>query len=346
MPALTTPEEFHRISQMLAGLTVSVPIALMTRSRIDEIETRSASKPTLAALNNELRKKLKAVQGPQDHTPMAQAYEAYAEASFWLEMADRGVRLDRTPGTGQHNQKRPDFVHAHRAGPVYFEVKALEIADPTTRHDQIAYDALDSAAELDERARRPGVHFGDPAEISGPLPGASLAERLDATIEKITNNVKRDQIHYGPTVLVVDLGRFNTIPYGPSSLLPVFFHDCPPAESCVSGELWQIGSGKIGEQLFSLPEFDGKSNLAGHQTRNGVFGECPGLMAITFVHPRWNQKSELFTLWNVGFDKNVLINACSLSESDIDDLLYNFSDGVNDFSNERGWRFRVIPLRP
>ncbi|MGE0006184.1 MAG: hypothetical protein AB7S92_11360 [Parvibaculaceae bacterium] len=346
MPALTTPEEFFRVSQILAGLTVSVPIALMTRSRIDEIETRSASEPTLAALNHELRKKLKAVQGPQDHTPMAQAYEAYAEASFWLEMADRGVRLDRTPGTGQHNQKRPDFVHAHPAGPVYFEVKALEIADPTTRHDQIAYDALDSAAALDERARGPGVHFGDPVEISGPLPGVSLAERLDATIEKITNNLKSDQIHYGPTVLVVDLGRFNTIPYGPSSLLPVFFHDGPPAESCVSGELWQIGFGKIGEQLFSLPEFDGKSNLAGHQTRNGVFGECPGLMAITFVHPRWNQKSELLTLWNVGFDQSVLANPCDLSESDIDDLLYKFSDGVNDSSNVRGWRFRVIPLRP
>jgi hypothetical protein len=43
---LTTPEEFHRISQMLAGLTVSVPIALMTASRIDEIEQRAASEPT------------------------------------------------------------------------------------------------------------------------------------------------------------------------------------------------------------------------------------------------------------------------------------------------------------
>ncbi|SDT42377.1 hypothetical protein [Bradyrhizobium canariense] len=346
MAALTTSQEFLRISQMLTNLTVSIPIALITASRIDEIETRSANEPTLASLNNELRKKLKAVQGPQDHTSMAQAYEVYAEACFWLEMADRGVRLDRTPGTGQLNQKRPDFVHAHPAGHVYFEVKALEIADPSTRHNQIAYDALDSTADLDARARGPGVHFGNPVEISGPLPGTSLAERLDATIEKITNNVKGDQIHYGPTVLVVDLGRFNTMPYGPSSLLPVFFHDCPPAESCVSGELWQIGFGTPGEQLFSLPEFDGKSNLAGHQTRNGIFREYPGLMAITFVHPRWNQKSELLTLWNVGFDQSVLKNPCGLSESDIDDLLYKFSDGVNDSSNERGWYFRVIPLRP
>jgi hypothetical protein len=194
MAALTTPQEFLRISQILANLTVSVPIALMTASRIDEIAARSADEPTLASLNNELRKRLKAVQGPQDHTPMAQAYEAYA--------------------------------HAHPAGHVYFG-------------------------------------FGNP-----------------------------------------------------------------------------------GEQLFSLPEFDGKNNLAGHQTRNGIFREYPGLMAITFVHPRWNQKSELLTLWNVGFDQSVLKNPCGLSESDIDDLLYKFSDGVNDPSNERGWHFRIIPLRP
>jgi hypothetical protein len=343
---LTTPEEFLRVSQMLSGLTVSVPIALMTASRIDEIEQRSASEPTLASLNNELRKMLKAVNGPQDHTQMGQAYETYSEASFWLEMADRGVRLDRTPGTGQMNQKRPDFVHSHSSGNVYFEVKALEIADPLARHDEIAHEALESAAELDARARTPGVHFGNPVEISGPLPGTNLAERLGTTIDKITNNVKTGQIYYGPTVLVVDLGRFTTVPHGPSSLLPVFFNDGPPAESCVSGELWQIGLGQIEEQLFSLPEFDGKSNLAGHQTRAGILRSYPGLMAITFVHPRWRQKSELLTLWNVGFDRGLLANPCALSESEMDDLIHLYSDGVNDDSNERGWRYRVVPLRP
>jgi hypothetical protein len=345
MTILTTPEEFHRISQMLAGLTVSVPIALMTASRIDEIEQKAASEPTLASLNNELRKKLKAVKGPQDHTQMGQAYEAYSEASFWLEMADRGVRLERTPGTGQMDQKRPDFVHAHSAGNIYFEVKALEIADPLTRHNEIAHDALEKAAELDGRARVPGVHFGEPLEISGPLPGAGLVKRIEATIEKVMNNVKTHQIHFGPTVLVIDLGRFNPMPHGPSNLLPVFFHDAPPAESCVSGELWQIGLGNRGEQVFLLPEFDGKSNLAGHQTRAGILREFPGLLAITFVHPRWSERSEFLTLWNVGFDHTLLANPCTLTESDIGDLLHSYSDGLNDDNNERGWFYRVVPLR-
>ncbi|HEX2841357.1 hypothetical protein [Hyphomicrobium sp.] len=71
---------------------------------------------------------------------MAQAYEAYAEASFWLEMADRGVKLERNPGTGVDSQQRPDFVHHHAGGDLYFEVKALEIADPMQRHKASAYE--------------------------------------------------------------------------------------------------------------------------------------------------------------------------------------------------------------
>src|ERR1700730_10528889 len=51
---------------------------------------------------------------------------------------------------------------------------------------------------------------------------------------------------------------------------PFFYHDGPPAESCVSGELWQIAFGLPGEQIFVLPEFDGKSNLGGHQGKQGV----------------------------------------------------------------------------
>lgn len=343
--ALTTAQELLRVAQMLSGLTVTMPMVLITRERIEEIEKRATTDTTLAALNDELRKKLKAVIRPEDYTQMGQAYEAYAEASFWLAMADRGVTLKRTPGTGQMNQKRPDFLHYHKAGNIYFEVKALEIAAPLTRHKDLAYEALENAADLEERARVPGVHFGEPLEISGPLPGMTLAERLRATIDKIVNNVKPDQIHYGPTVLVVDLGRFETKPYGPSSLLPVFFHDAPPTESCVSGELWQIGLGNPGERLFGLPEFDGKSNLAGHQDRDGILIACPGLMAITFMHPRWHMGPELFTLWNPDFDRSKLINPLTLSEHDVGHLLHSYSDGFNDIRNQDGWPYRVIPLR-
>lgn len=330
---------------MLSGLTVSFPMMLITSEGIKKLELDGISDPELAALNHELLQKLSAVQSPEDHNAMAQVYEAYSEASFWLEMANRGVVLSRTPGTGSKGQQRPDFVHNHQSGPIYFEIKALEIANPIIRHSEIANSALENAAELDGRARISGVHFGEPLALSGPMPFASVAERIDATIEKIANNVKVGQIYYGPTVLVVDIGRHPVMPHGPSNLLPVFFHDEPPAESCVTGEFWQIGWGKSGEQVFCLPEFDGKSNLAGYQRKDGIFRCYPGLLAITFFCPRWSDRAEILTLWNDSFDKSKLTNSCQLEESDIEGLIDRFSDGVNDARNERGWRYRVTPKR-
>jgi hypothetical protein len=217
-------DEFVRVASMLSGLTVSVPIMLMVREQIERIETDTATDRTLAALERELRAKMKSIKAPEDHVQMAQAYEAYSEASFYLSMKDRHMTLERTPGTGQHKEKRPDFRHQHASGCLYFEVKALEIAEPLTRHKEIGHEALDVTAELAGRARKSGVHFGKPLEISGHIPNAGPAARIDDTIAKISNNIKLGQIQFGPTVLVVDLGRLHSIAQGPvrvaAGLLP------------------------------------------------------------------------------------------------------------------------------
>lgn len=337
----TSTDEFIRVSQLLSGLTVSVPIMMMTREQVERITQDASTDTTLAALDRELRTKFKAVAAPEDHVQMAQAYEAYSEASFYLAMKDRGVVLERTPGTGGHKAKRPDFRYSHASGHLYFEVKALEIAEPLRRHKEIGHEALEIAAELEERAHKPGIHFGEPHEISGLLPNAGSVARIDDTIQKISNNIKPGQIKYGPTVLVVDLGRLSSIAQGPSGLLPVFFHEAPPAESCVSGELWQVALGLPGEQILSLPEFDGKSNLAGHQTQTGILRQFPTLMAITFLLPRWSDKPELLTIWNIGWDQTALENPCTLSEHEIETVLHDYSDGLNDQRNELGWEYRV-----
>jgi len=276
---------------------------------------------------------------------MAQAYEAYTEAVVCDEFCRRGIELDRTPGTGKYRQKRPDFIHRAPAGDIYVEVKALEIADRLTRHSGIANEALGIAVDLDARARTPGMHFGEPHVISGHVPGTRAAGRVDQTAKRIHNVVKLEQIEYGPTILVVDLGRLAGVPYGPSGLLPVFFHDEPPAESCVSGEMWHIALGDPGERLFELPDFDGKSNLGEKQTEPGVLRQFPSLLAITFLYQSWSKPPEFFTIWNRGWDQSRLANACQLDEQAIETILRKYSDGLNDKENERGWPYRVVPLR-
>lgn len=331
---------------MLSGLTFSIPVSLMTLAKIEEIEAAAVNDPVLASLVKELHDKLKAVTRPEDYERMAQCYEAYSEIAFYRAATGRGVPLSRTPGTGKQNQKRPDFVHQRHGGDLYFEIKALEIADSLFRHKELAERALDNAADLAERAKKPGIHFSEPLEISGALPAASTVERIDQTIAKIMNNVKPGQIYWGPTVLVVDLGRFAGIYQGASGLLPVFFHDGPPAQSCVSGELWQIAFGNPGERVFELPEFDGKSNLAGHQTREGILRAHPGLVAIAFMVPRLSAEPEIFTIWNKRYDQTRLTNAPALNEHQLYEVLDDVSDGVNDTTNEDGWAHTVHPARP
>ena len=341
----TIHDEYTRVMAMLSRLTVSVPFVVMTSEQIAQIERESKSDQTLATLERELLAKLRAIKQPEDHQQMAQAYEVYSEVCVYREMKARGIELRRTPGTGGHQQKRPDFVHRHVSGDVYFEVKALEIAGATARHKKIAAEGLENAAELDTRARKPGVHISKPHVISGHLENATSVERIDATIERIGNTIKPQQIHFGPTVLVVDLGRLQGKSQGPSGLLPVFFDDKPQAESCVTGELWQIALGLPGEHIFVHPEFAGASNIGGHQGQRGILHEFPGLMAITFFLPRWSDPSELLTIWNPGWDQASLQNPCTLTEHEIESLLFDYSDGCNDKANESAWRYHVSSLR-
>lgn len=229
----------------------------------------------MKALCSELKRALKAIRQPEDHDAMAQAYEAYTEAIVCDEFCRRGVVLERTPGTGDYRQKRPDFIHRAAAGEIYVEVKALEIADRLTRHGGIAQEALGIAVDLDTRARTPGVHFGEPHVISGHLPGTRAAGRVDETIKRIHNVVKLDQIEYGPTILVVDLGRLAGMPYGPSGLLPVFFHDEPHAESCVSGKCGTLRSASLEKDSSSCRNSMARATLGKSKQSWASFGNSP-----------------------------------------------------------------------
>ena len=348
MPAqkTTATEEYARIYQMLSRLTTNMSVvAFAGPDRIKEFEATAKTDPLMSDLIGELRDRLAAVHGAEAFTEMSQAYEAFAETNFVYEMIRRNVRLERTPGTGEDRQKRPDFLHPHRSGNIYFEVKALEIADPISRNREIAYDALDTATDLDQRSRKPGVHFGETA-LSGFRPGSTASQRVDLVTGRLNNALKRDQLRYGPTMLVIDLGRLPGVNFGSAELVPVFFHDTPPAESCVSGELWHVALGCIGERMFRLPEFDGASNLDGQLTRQGLLRDYPELCGITFVHPRWNRPSELLTIWNVSPDQANLVHKLALTEHEIGSLIDQYSDVWNDTRNQHGWLYRVFPLRP
>lgn len=102
-------DEFRYVQTIISDLTTSVLIALMDLSKIEALESAAATNSVMKALCSELKRALKAIRQPEDHDAMAQAYEAYTEAVVCDEFCRRGVVLERTPGTGDYRQKRPDF---------------------------------------------------------------------------------------------------------------------------------------------------------------------------------------------------------------------------------------------
>ncbi len=325
--------EALRIKQMMSGLTINWPIFLMDFTTLDLIESGATNgDEVLAQAKNDLFSSLRSITTPENYNAISQAYEFYEEANIYLLLRSRGFPLIRTPGTGGHGQKRPDFQCNHPQGTFYIEIKTLDFQDGWVRHKAIANDALEAKAELDARARKPGVHVGNPTEISSHRPGSSAADRIETAIKKIKSNIKRDQLRYGPTILVIDLSRLSLDAHDPSSLVPIYFDD--QTQSCASGELWHVSFGEMGDRIFVRPEFEGKSNLDRKLQETGVYVECPELMALTFIIRPLSGPAKVYSFQKFTPDFSGLTNQTALKEHQIEEILDQISDASNDSRNE------------
>ena len=326
-------DEHRRIQRMMSGLTMSWPIMSMDPQILTAIEQGSGDRDDfLRSIEKEMLRHFCAVKQPEDREPIAQAYAAYAEASAYLSFKNKGIDLVRTPGTGQHAAKRPDFLYKHQSGDICFEVKCLDFEGGDARHKSIAYEALEVAADLDARARTRGVHSGEQV-LSSFEPGATPADRIETLVKKLSGNIKQGQLRYRPCILVVHLGRTMMNDHSPSCLLPVYYNDGPPCVSCVSGELWHVALGRCGDMIYRLPDFEGAGNLDRPLQERGILLQYPELLGISFVLPRLSQPTEIYSIRNVAQTGDGCGSPCGLAEHKIDELINTYSDAVNDSNN-------------
>ncbi len=324
---------------MMSGLSLSWPLQLIDSGLLARIEAGSdTGDEFLASIEREIRHHLQAVTQPEDLEPIRQAYTAYAEAAVYLLLTDKGVALQRTPGTGDLNQQRPDFLHKHQSGEVYFEVKCLDFEGGELRHRELAYDALESASELDARSVNPGV-YSRAIEVSPFQPGSSPADRIESTIKKIRGNAKMGQLAYGPCILVVELGRLTLDAEHPSCLLPVYYNEGATADACASGELWHLAFGRIGETIYRLPEAEGMGNIDRPLEEDGILRAYPELLGISFILPRLSMPTKVYSIWNVSARLVAEGVGSNLAEQDVGDLINSYSDSMNDVRNSFGHRY-------
>ena len=333
---MSVVDEYLRISQMMSNLTMSWPLLRMDQAILDEIDSSARTDRFLKTCQQEILTHFGSVRYPEDRNGIAQAYTAYSEASVYVLLKKRGVEIGRTPETGGYMKKRPDFVHEHENGAIYFEVKCLDFEGGDRGHKAVAYNALEVAVDLETRSREPGI--GEMV-ISTFAPGATAADRVETLIAKISNNIKREQLTYGPCVLVVDLGRLEPDAHHPSCLLPIYYNDGWHGASCASGELWHTAVGRLHEMLYCLPDFEGDSNIDRPLEKEGVLREHPELLGISFVIKRLCGKVDVYSIWNSGRTTQELEAEGQASENDVLEVIQKYSDALNDTENTWGYRY-------
>ena len=336
--------EFQRVISIFSGLTVNFTILRFCESDLTEIERRSGLGHILMQeFERNLCSAFARIKQPEDYQAVAAAYTIYAEARVSLAFEARGISLERTPGTGAKNQKRPDFVFQNGATKLYFEVKCLDFQGGERRHKAIANAALEVQANMKEVATNGTrtVFMGDSMSISAYDDPNDTVGRIETVIGKVFQNVDREQITYGPTILVIEMSRISLIADDSYCLAPVYYEDGDRGPCCVSGELWHIALGKCGEQIYKIPDSLGMSNLDRCLRKNGVLRDFPELLGVTFLFPNTPTATKVFTIKNL--DPTPISNKSkdNISPNVVENIIDNYSDAWNDSVNSRGHMYSV-----
>lgn len=346
MPKLVS--EYDRIRTMISAAEIlQMNEVLMDRAELEELEA-SADGDVLKCCNA-LESAFKAWKRPLDHVEAAAAFEAYAEAVVLKELQKKsaryGFRVRRV--AEQKDAKTPDFECVGPEERFFIELKTLDMTGGIWSAKGLAERAFENQVRLDAR-RRPGVTFGEPLEIApfgdkvGPLMSAAV---LDIYIDRVNNNIAKSQVTTGPTFLMIFGQRLPLDTDDPSCLVPTYFFEAAhPTEEfpgeCVSGDWWHVGFGRLGDQILTQSEFEGKGNLGGRLGRDGVLVAHPYLIGLSiFGRLMSGSQFRIYTLAQTDRDK---ADPFRFEEISPGDAAAVFSDAYNDNRNGPGvfYQFR------
>ncbi len=258
------------------GLLKSMPLSLC------KVIDREATNDSFAAVaSKEILTLLESYNGGYTEQ-LKTAFDMFVECSIYLELKQKGVKVARVPEAPE--ESKPDF-HVTDAEDLYFEAKALGWARGRENYDSAMDSGMAAQIDIQEQIESGKTVASAISEIA-PL-GYSEASFdcppkyfIEAVVNKLRQNIKAKQFALGPTFLICDL----------TSLL----HPSNPVESSVaayreqqycsicSGELWNIAFGTVGAPVFRQIEFEGKENICGALSVDGILIENEFVKGILF----------------------------------------------------------------
>lgn len=271
-----------------------------------------------------------------DYNPkLKSAYDEYSEAITYLNLKGKFRSVERVPESAI---SMPDFKiefdsvenGEQQTYTVYAEQKSMAFSDGNLNYHQVQEDALDSKINMEGQVKKGAkIAFGEfevsPLRKSTNKKAGGRKYEIETLIDKIGQNIKDGQYKQGETVLIVDLKQLLA---GGDLLdsLPVFTE--PQFQSLMSGLLWNISLGTLGNLVFKQIEFEGKENIEGVLEREGILVAYPFIKAICFMGYKLSSTEPVV----IGFYRRTMYTDA------VSAFLHGFCDFINDDGNSYGFR--------
>lgn len=270
--------------------------------------------------------RLASVCGVDSIQEQRQLYAKYSEACMFWQIR-RQVHIERVP---KAETPTPDFSIAFRKRRFHAECKALFMLDGNAGYQRTLDKGLDNKIDL-ERQVCTGKTIAWAEQVIQPhyregkaYDASSTKHIIENIISKLEQNIKAGQYRQGETILLVDLTQLPIVGRVLDNLLPVYFDE--QMKSSISGQLWQVAFGHIGNQLLRPIEFEGQPNVDGCLEKEGILVGHPEISAVCFRFDIWHQKESRLA---------GLVRGKSSPE--LCDLIDRICDASNDDENNHGY---------
>ncbi len=253
---------------------------------------------------------------------LRQAFESYSEAANFLLLADK-INVEAVPESGAI--KTPDFKLIVGDVQLYAELKTLNYSGGNINlHDAVDNGLQARIQQIEQQKRGQDgcvVVALDPYKKGSNYDQKSVKTPIEVLIEKIKNNLVPEQFELGDTALLVDLSM---LPLASSNTLltGIPYYQEETYKSYVSGILWNVAFGRVGDPIYRTIECEGKPNLEGRLDKNGILIDAPYIKGLCFRTMKWSVGRKTIGFWRYGDVvsvnvKTVFNEICDFQNSDV-----------------------------
>lgn len=220
-----------------------------------------------------------------------------AEAQFFALCRSRGISLQAIPT--QSHQGTPDYS-LNGDPTTTFEVKALSVVDGHLGIRRDLNKSLDAKVTLE--SQRLGSRITTFVEMETSAYGNKLRsthvnlDHLNVYVEKVRQNIKRDQFSAPRSFLVLNLTALPGLGRDLGDLRPIYWDELPSPHP-VSGAIWMLAFGQSGMAVFGHPEFEGSPGIEGYFRKEGILNENREVAGIIVVRRELDGKLNVGALF-------------------------------------------------